>query len=156
MRHRLRLRLIEPGGAVDRFEQFWRRVRRLGGSQEQKAVRVQRIVEDAAHLCLKLAFQIDQQVAAGDQVDPDEGRVLQRAVAGEQHDVAHLLADAVVLAFPGEVPLQPPRKRRPRWRADNGPPGSCQRPFVEVGREDLDGGKTFRLSASSSSRMARL
>ncbi len=60
-----------------------------------------------ADLLLQLAIEIDQEIAAGDQIDAGERRILEQAVAGEQHDVAQFLADPVVVALADEEPTQP-------------------------------------------------
>ena len=45
----------------------------------------QREMEDLERALLRVAVQVDQQVAAGDQIEPRERRVLEQVVRGEQH-----------------------------------------------------------------------
>ena len=64
-------------------------------------------MEQAAELALQIALEIDQQIAAGDQIELDERRVLERAVLRKQHEVAQFLFDAIVAAVLDEKALQP-------------------------------------------------
>ena len=56
-------------------------------------------MEHLQDVVLDFAVEVDQQVAADDQVDLRERRVGQQVVAGEQHLLAHLLAHPVMLVF---------------------------------------------------------
>ena len=98
-----------------------------------------RVVKSAAHLMLQLAIEIDQQVAAGDQADAGERRVLEHTMAGEQHGVTQLLPNPIVIAFTDEEATQP-------FLGDVGFDRSRvaalarrrERARVEIGAEDLD------------------
>ena len=59
-------------------------------------------MEDAADLLLKLAIEIDEQVAARDEIEPGEWRVLEQAVAGEQDHVPKLSLGPVVVSLSRE------------------------------------------------------
>ena len=59
-------------------------------------------MEDAADLLLKLAIEIDEQVAARDEIEPGEWRVLEQTVAGEQDRVPKLSPGQVVVSLPRE------------------------------------------------------
>ena len=76
-------RLVDASFPVDGAKQTGRALRAFGRAEKQEPVEVQGIVEDAADLLLKLAIEIDEQVAAGDEIEPGEWRVLEQAVAGE-------------------------------------------------------------------------
>lgn len=66
-------------------------------------------MEHLQDFALDLAVEVDQQVAADDQVDLRERRIRQQVVLGEQHPLADLLAHAVVVAILKEVLTQPGR-----------------------------------------------
>jgi hypothetical protein len=95
-------------------------------------------VEQLQQVAVHVAVQVDQQVAAADQVEPRKRRLLQQVVAGEQHVVAQGLAHLVLLGFAREITLQ-----LQRWdRLGDG--GRIQagardldRMLVDVGSEDL-------------------
>jgi uncharacterized Zn finger protein len=55
----------------------------LGGAEEQVPVVVQRIEEDVQDLLLDIRVQVDEQVAAGDEVELEEGRVAQQIVGAK-------------------------------------------------------------------------
>ena len=59
---------------------------------------------------LQLRVQIDQQVAAGDQVELGEGRILDQVLHGEDGHLADVLADAIGAVVAGEVALQTLRR----------------------------------------------
>ena len=65
----------------------------FGRAQEQVAAGAQGIVEQRQYLRLQIFVQIDQQVAAGDQVDPRKGRIAQHRMQRETHPVAQLRRD---------------------------------------------------------------
>ena len=75
--------------------------------------RHQGVVEDRNDPVLQIVVQVDQQVAAGDQVDAGERRVADQAVGGEGAEFADFLADGeAVLAF-DEVARPPLRATCP-------------------------------------------
>ena len=120
-------------------EEFGSRIGGFGRAEEQEFPGAQRIVEQREQLALQLAFQIDQQVAACDHAYVKERGILHRAVMGEQHEVAHILADAVMFQLAHEEALEPffghiclDRPRVPSLARGR------QRPLVEIAGEDLD------------------
>ena len=56
-------------------------------------------MEGRQHQVLHVRAEIDQQIAAGDQVDAGKRRILQDAVVREKHGVTQLLAYPVVIPF---------------------------------------------------------
>ena len=101
---------------------------RLRGAKDQDAAGDQRIVEDRDHPVLQSAVQIDQQIAAGDQVDPGERRIADQAVRRERAKLADPLPDHVAAGafdnepgtpFGGQAFQQRRRDngRRERWRS---------------------------------------
>src|SRR5262249_21372585 len=70
--------------------------------QEEEAARFERVVEGVDHLLLQVALEVDQQVAAGDEIEARERGVFEDAVVGEQNDVSQLALDPVELPFADE------------------------------------------------------
>jgi hypothetical protein len=66
----------------------------LRDAEEQEAARAQRVVEQRDHLLLQPPAEVDQQVAAGDEVEAGERRVADQAVRREDAQVAQLLRRA--------------------------------------------------------------
>ena len=64
-------------------------------------------MQGCQHLLLQFAVEIDEHVAAGDQIDPAERRILEHAVACEQHGVAQFALGPVELALAREEAAQP-------------------------------------------------
>lgn len=90
---------------------------------------------------LHLAIQVNQQIAANDQVDLRERRIGQQAVLGEQHFLADFLADPVVVIVFDEI------MPKACWRyvGDDGlrigaGAASGDRAFVDIGGEHLQVG----------------
>ena len=96
-------------------------------------------MECGADLLLSLPVEVDQQVAAGNQVGVGKGRILQETVPGEQHDVAQFARHAVLVALPGE---ETPQTLLAHVGFDGeriaGLAAEGQGGVIEVGREDLD------------------
>src|ERR1700730_11489792 len=96
---RLHHRLIDARTAVDAAEQTRRTVCRLGRSEQEKPTWVQRVVKGAAHLLLQISIEINEDIAAGNQVDTRERRVREQIVYGEQDHGAQFLTDPVAGVF---------------------------------------------------------
>ena len=98
-------------------------------------------MECTADLLLQVAVEIDQNVAAGDEIDAREGRVFEQVVDREQHQVAQFLAHAVVVALAREEAAQ---TLLADVRLDRGRiasfPRDGERAGVEIGAENLDRG----------------
>jgi hypothetical protein len=105
----------------------------------------QRVVEQRDHAVLQIRGQVDQQVAAGDQVQLRERGVLQQVVNREQADLTQVVDDAVGAVLALEVPLQPLGGdilgNAGRIAADA---GDLQRVLVDVAGEDLQPGRAVR------------
>src|SRR5262245_2955678 len=99
------------------------------------------VMENAANLLLKLAIKIDQKVAAGDEVEARERRVLEQTVVGEKDQVADLPPDAVMLALMDEeAPQAVLADVRGNRRGIAAVPGHGQRTRVEVAGKHLNFG----------------
>ena len=85
------LALVQLALAVQRGKQVAELAHGLRGAQEEKTARVQRVVEQGNELLLQVAAHIDQQVAATDQVEFGEGRILDHVLLGKDQHVADAL-----------------------------------------------------------------
>ena len=112
----------------------------FGSAEEQPAARFQRVVEQGHELFLKVGTQIDQQVAATDQVKLGERRVLEHILLGKHQHVADALVNAVgtAVGLGGEKARQAFRREvgGDAGRIQSGA-GSGDRPAVDVGGEHL-------------------
>src|SRR5262249_35784992 len=111
----------------------------LRRAHEQETVGLERIVKRGADLRLQVAVEIDEQVAAGDQVDVRERGVLQQAMLGENDEVAHLAPDPVVVAVAGEEAPQALLRYvclDRQWIA--AVPAGRERTCIDIRREKLD------------------
>ena len=119
-----------------------RTLRRLGAAQKQVTVLAQPIVERGEDHLLQVPLQVDQQVAADDQIEARKGRVVQQVVGGEEHPCAHLGLHLVVAVGEAEEARQPLR------RDGDGNGGrvdartaKLQRRIAQVRGKDLDLGR---------------
>ena len=67
----------------------------LGGAQEEKSARIQRVVKQRNDLPLQFSAHIDQKVAATDQIEFGKGRVFNQVLLGKDQQVADAFVDAV-------------------------------------------------------------
>ena len=121
----------------------------LRGAQQQEAAGAQGVVERLHQAFLQVVVQIDQQIAARDQVHPREGRILDHAVRREDAHFADLLDHAPVLAVLAEPALQPFRRDAGQWCPIASGAGTADRLVVDVGGEDLHlgaGSRAHRLA----------
>ena len=98
--------LVDVRRLVDAHEQVVRAFRRFRRAEEQIAARPQREMERLDQPLLDRPIQVDQQVAAGDEVEVRERRILDDVVLREEHHLAQLAADAVAGRLADEEPLQ--------------------------------------------------
>ena len=112
---------------------------RLRISQEQSPTIPQREVEQRDELLLDFGLEVDQQVAATDQVEFREGNVADHVLDGEHHRITEPFIDRKMIALVEEKPIQ--TIGRDVGRDTRGiRPRACvgQGGFVDVGREDLE------------------
>src|SRR6516162_7777554 len=132
-------RLIDPGLPVNSTEQSGRVVRGLRRAEQKVSTRIERVVEGAANLLLQFAVEVDQQIAARHKIYARERRVLQHTVACEEHGVANLLPDAILVAF---TEKETPQPLLADVSLDRGRKASvarkCERPGIEIGTEYLN------------------
>ena len=125
-------------GLVEGREQVFVPRNRLRRSQEQQAVFGQGVMEGRNHLRLEIGIQIDQQVAAGNQIDPRKRRIANDAVHRKCAEIPNPLGDDVVSINQREEPFEPRgfesahQRRRITTRSRQ-----VDRGVVYVCREDL-------------------
>ena len=95
-------------------------------------------MERGANLLLHLSVEVDEDVPTGDEVDARKWRILQKAVPGEQHDVAQFARHAIMVAFAGKEAPQP-FFRHVGFDGDRITTLPCDRQsaLVEIGSKDL-------------------
>ena len=77
---------------------------------DQIAAGVQGVVEQTVHVLLDIGLEINQQVAAHDEVETGERRVLDQVVDGKETHLADFLRDLVHVIVPDEESLQALRR----------------------------------------------
>ena len=106
-------------------------------------------------MLLRVAVQVDQQIAARDQVEPRKRRVAQQVVQREEHRLAQLATDAVAARLADEEALS--RSSETSAAIDvriHAFACDADRVVVEVGREDLHARRRRDLRAYSASSIA--
>ena len=93
--------------AVERLEQFVVVADALRRRQKQHALRLERVMKSRDQTVLQFHFQVDQHVAAAQQVETGEGRVLDRVLHREHHHLADLLFHPVARIVLDEETAQP-------------------------------------------------
>jgi hypothetical protein len=124
---------------VDRVELVEQAAGVLARPEEKEPPGLQREVEERQDGLLRVRLEVDQQVPAGDQVEPRERRVADQVVRREHDALAERLRDLIAVLAQREEPL-------PALAADTGDllfgieagARHLQRCLVHVGGEDLD------------------
>ena len=107
--HRLALcptAAIDFCGILDRIEEIAAARDVLGRAQEQPPILTQRVVENRDQALLEARIEIDQQVAAGDEIDTRKRRVLDQIVVGDPHHVADRLRQNVIVLLGVEIAIE--------------------------------------------------
>ena len=109
------LRLVEAAEqaclVVDGLEQVAEIADGFGAAEQQQAIAVERVIKQRQQFLLQLRPEVDQQVAAGEDVELCEGRIGDDVLRREYHHLANVFADVVAAAFFGqEVARQPGRR----------------------------------------------
>ena len=91
---------------VDCGEEIRGGAHRLRTAKEQVTARIERVMEERHELLLQEGVHVDEQVAAADQVDPREGRILGDVLLGEDKAISNRLDHAVALAVLDEEARQ--------------------------------------------------
>ena len=121
-------------------EEVAERADRLRRAEQQEAVRIEGMVEDREDALLQPRLEIDEQVAAGEQVQVEEGRIGQDVVPGENAGLPSRLCDLVIAVPLHEEPPQAlGRNVRRRVVGVNARARLLDRGLADVGPEDLQG-----------------
>ena len=110
---------------VHRLEQVGEAADGFRGAQKQKSLRLERVMERGERLLLQARLEINQQVAATDEVHARERRVADEVLPGEDDHLAQRLADPVAAFLLDEEPPQAFRRdilARGSWRKGRGGP----------------------------------
>lgn len=111
----------------------------LRASQQQVAARLQRVMKHRDHALLKHGFEIDQDVAATDQVQLGERRIFCQVLPREHAQVAHGLVDLVsAVVFHEELFQALGRHVGADIFEVNARPGLFDCFLADVGSKDLD------------------
>ena len=102
-------RAINPVLLVYRREEVGTQVSGFGGAQKQKATRTQGKVKHLQNLALGISIQINQQIAAADQMQMGKGRIAQQAVLSKEDLFADFLLHLVMRLIADEILAQPRR-----------------------------------------------
>ena len=110
----------------------------LGRAEEKEPAGVQRVVEDRNEPLLQIRAEVDHEVAATDEVELRERRILDDVLLGEDEQVADPLVDAVAAVLGGKKPGEPFGRDvgGDAGGIDAGARGG-DRPAVDVGGEHL-------------------
>src|SRR5438552_1789954 len=84
----------------------WSSGRGLRGTQQREAVGIERVVQDAQHRWLQHRLQVDEDVAAGHEVDVREGGVLREVLRREDEQIANGAAHEVLGVVRAEEAVQ--------------------------------------------------
>ena len=123
---------------ADRLEAIRNAADRFGGAEKEHAALAQREMEQGQNLPLRLRAQVDEQIAAGDEVEARERRVGQQALAREHHRLTQFAHDLIVVVLLGEEAGEPRRRHvgLDRFRID-AVAGERHAVRVDVGGEHL-------------------
>ena len=132
------IRLEKPVLFINHGEKLVRCLDRLRTAQKQKSFGLERKAKGSQNTGLARLVQVDQQVAAANQVDAGKRRIAQHIVVGKQHLFAYLLDHPELLFFLSEKLLQPGRRYigRDRCRIQS-VAAEVDRPFVNVGGKNM-------------------
>src|SRR3984893_14064946 len=91
---------------ADRLEQALQRARSFRTAEKQRATMLEREMQQRQHALLDLRLEINEQIAAGADIDVGERRVTQHILRSEHHHVADLFADPVYVLVPVKEPVE--------------------------------------------------
>ena len=137
---------VNPPFLGDRLEQVGLPANRLRRAQEQVASLFESEVQEGDDLLLHLRFEVDQEVAATDQVHLGKGGVGDQVLHRKRHGFAHLFAD-----LPGGF-VHPREEAGQPFRGDIGGDalgidalaGDLQGLFIDIRGEDLQAARVLR------------
>ncbi len=136
---------IDPRPLDHRFEVLGGIAHRLGDTEHEHSVLVERVVHRRQDPLLQFGFEIDEQIATGDDVETGEWWISDDVVRREHHHLPDPSADLEVRLGSHEEPVEPlsadvggDRKRIDAC------PGPLDRVRIDVGGEDPQGERRSR------------
>ena len=125
---------------VDGGEQLAVLADALGRAEEQKAVGIERVMQDRQHATLKGVVHVDEDIPATHQIEARERRIARHVVPREDAQIADAFADLVMAVDADEESAEPLGRDVDLDVVDVDPgPGPLEGRVVDVGGEDLDG-----------------
>jgi hypothetical protein len=98
---------VDPPLLRNRMEQAFVSGDAFRGTEKQVPVLAQGKMEQREHLLLDIRFQVDQQAAAADQIEPGKRRILQEILWRKGDRFAHRFPDLIAVVLDLEKPLEP-------------------------------------------------
>ena len=144
-KHRGRTRFFEINLVlpVHRFKQLSERADRFGSPKEKKAVWFEGVMKRRDDLFLQTGFQVNQQIAATDQIEARERRIAQEILPRKHDHLPQRLADAETAVLLDKEPPQPfGRNVLHQALGVEARPGLLQQDRVEIRCENLQRGQT--------------
>ena len=133
-----RIGFVKPAFFVHQGKKLGCRISRLRSAEKQIPFGFERKPKGCQNARLSGLVQVNQQIAAADQIDSGKRRIAQHIVAGEQHFFAHLLGHPKTVFFKGEEMLQPDSRHiRRNGRRIQAVAGEGNRPVVNIGCKHL-------------------
>ena len=126
---------------VDGGEERVEAADRLRFAKDEHAARNEGVMERTKDSLLERRSEVDEKVAATDDVDARERRIASDVVAGEDAAIPQRLADLVPALHRGEEPFQPLRRHLPTDRRRvNAAARDLECGIAQIARKDLHGG----------------
>ena len=144
--------LENPQLVVQRREQVGERADGFRAAEKQHAAGIQAVVKQRHELLLHLGRQVDQQIAAAQEIQLGEGRIHDEALRGKDDQLADLAGHPAAVLILDEEPAHALGRdiRGNVFRID-ARPGLVDRVLVQVGGENLQRDFLPGLSFSSTS-----
>src|SRR5688500_20046646 len=111
----------------------------LGGTDKQHALRTKRVTECSEDPALRDVVEINQQIAAADQVQSRERRITRHILTREETEIADVLRNSVLAVVPDEKAREAFRRHLVQSidRVDAGA-RLLQRRLADISAENLD------------------
>ncbi len=124
---------------IERHKQTGVRKQHFGLAQHQKALGLERKMKAIQDVVLRLGIKVHQGVAADEQVNARDGRVLHQIMPPEDDRAPQVFAEGIGLVMVIKVFFEKPFRDIRHFSGGIGRlPGSLQRVFVKVGSVNLD------------------
>ena len=130
---------VDPHRLGDHFKTAIDMARGFRAAQHQKAVLAQGKMKPRDDFGLRFGAEVDQEIAAGDQIEPRKRRIGDDIMNGEDHRGAKLRRNLVAVIALGKEPRQPVRRNiRDNAAAIASFPRGGDGVRIDIGGEDLE------------------